>query len=165
MESDRKYKQQGYMDSDAAPSGIRDDRQRPRGPRPPLDVTGPRLPRLVEATSASRCYNCTAPLPADFDFKGNCPKCNVALHCCKQCSYFEPSTRFQCTKPITVRVAGKGAENECTFYKARVTVARDSAPPPSSGGLRTPPPGVRLDDSTPKTPNDARIAFDNLFKK
>lgn len=164
MESDRKYKQRGYMDSEPAPGGMRDDRQRPRGPRPPLDVTGPRLPRLVEATSASRCYNCTAPLPHDFDFSGNCPKCNVPLHCCKQCSYFEPSTRFQCTKPITARVDSKGAANTCTFYKARVTVARDSAPPPSAG-FRTPPPGVRLDDVTPKTPNDARIAFDNLFKK
>jgi hypothetical protein len=164
MEGDRKYRQRGYMDTDAAPSGVREDRQKPRGPRPPIDVTGPRLPRLVEATSASRCYNCTAPLPADFDFSGNCPKCNVALHCCKQCSYFEPSTRFQCTKPIPARVDAKGAANDCTFYKARVTVARDSAPPPPAG-FRTPPPGVRLEDVTPKTANDARIAFDNLFKK
>lgn len=165
MEGDRKYRQRGYMDSEPVPSQARDDRQKPRGPRPPIDVTGPRLPRLVEATSAYRCYNCTAPLPADFDFTGNCPKCNAALHCCKQCSYFEPSTRFQCTKPIQARVDNKGASNECTFYKPRVTVARDSAPPPSGAGFRTPPPGVRLDDTGPKTPNDARIAFDNLFKK
>jgi hypothetical protein len=158
---DRKYRQRGYMDSDAGspPPGNRDDKQRRPGPRPPLDVTGPRLPRLVESVTASRCYNCATTLPNGFDFTGTCPKCKVPLHCCKQCSYFEPSTRFQCLKPIPVRIAVKDAANECTFFRARVTVARDSAPPPVA------PPSERPDVATPKSALDARIAFDNLFKK
>jgi len=163
MDGDRKYKQRGYMDNDVAgsDSSPRDDRQRPRGPRPPLDVTGPRLPRMVETVTASRCYNCATPLPPGMDFSGNCPKCNSALHCCKQCTYFEPSTRFQCTKPIPVRVAYKDQANECTFFRARVTVARDSAPPASVAARA----GERPEVLAPKTANDARIAFDNLFKK
>lgn len=164
MEGDRKYRQRGYMDSDAPSAGSehreRDDRPRPRGPKPPIDVTGPRLPRMVETVTASRCYNCATPLPPGMDFSGNCPKCNVALHCCKQCSYFEPSTRFQCMKPIPERIAYKDRANECTFFRARVTVARDSAPPASVA--RT---GDRPELATPKSANDARIAFDNLFKK
>jgi hypothetical protein len=146
------------MDDFSGPSQ-RDDRGRPKGPRPPLDVTGPRLPRLVETVTASRCYNCATALASDFDFRGDCPKCGVALHCCKQCSFFEPSTRFQCTKPIPVRIAGKDTANECTFFRQRVTVARDT-PPPVAG-----PPSVRLDAEGPKSATDARIAFDNLFKK
>ena len=162
MDGDRKYKQHGYMDSDSAASSPRgDDRPRPRGPRPPIDVTGPRLPRMVAAVAASRCYNCATTLPTDYDFSGECPKCKVALHCCKQCSYFEPSTRFQCTKPIPERIAYKDSQNSCEFFRARVTVARDSAPPPSM--MR--PDGGRPDVAAPKTANDARIAFDNLFKK
>lgn len=162
MDGDRKYKQHGYMDSEAESSSSRlDDRQKPRGPRPPIDVTGPRLPRMVAAVTASRCYNCATPLPPGFDFTGECPKCKVALHCCKQCTYFEPSTRFQCTKPIPVRIASKDSNNECEFFRARVTVARDSAP---AGSVGTGP-GARPDVLAPKTPNDARIAFDNLFKK
>lgn len=163
MDGDRKYGQRGYMDSDrpSGGSGHRgDERPRDRGPRPPLDITGPRLPRMVENVTASRCYNCATPLPPGMDFTGPCPKCQVELHCCKQCSYFEPSTRFQCQKPIPVRIAYKDKQNECTFFRARVTVARDSAPAASAR-----PQAERMDSSGPKTANDARIAFDNLFKK
>ena len=163
MDGDRKYGQRGYMDSDrpSGGSGNRgDDRPRDRGPRPPLDITGPRLPRMVENVTASRCYNCATPLPPGMDFSGTCPKCHVELHCCKQCSYFEPSTRFQCLKPIPVRLAYKDKQNECTFFRARVTVARDSAPAAASR-----PAAERMETNPPKTANDARIAFDNLFKK
>ena len=76
-----------------------EERPRQQGPRPPLDITGPRLPRLVQSVVASRCYNCATALLPDTDFRGSCPKCNAALHCCKQCAHFEPSTRFQCLKP------------------------------------------------------------------
>jgi hypothetical protein len=161
MDDDRKYKQRGYMDSNVETGnfGDRPDRDRPRGPRPPIDVTGPRLPRLVEATTASRCYNCATALPPDFDFSQECPKCKAALHCCKQCTYFEPATRFQCAKPIPERIASKDGLNECTFFRARVTVARDSAPPPAMVRPASRP------DAAPRTANDARAAFDNLFKK
>jgi hypothetical protein len=162
MEGDRKYRQRGYMDSYGPESGpSREDRQRPRGPKPPIDVTGPRLPRLVEAVTASRCYNCATALPSGFDFAGICPKCGVALHCCKQCAYFEPGTRFQCLKPIPVRIAVKDAANECTFFRARVTVARDTAPPAGTVRVAADRPEVLA----PKSASDARIAFDNLFKK
>jgi len=105
MDSDRKYKQPGYMDSERDSRGYREDRPKPFGPRPPIDITGPRLPRLVQHVAAARCYNCATTLPPDVDFRGNCPKCNAELHCCKQCSNFEPSMRFQCLKPIPVRIA------------------------------------------------------------
>ena len=164
MDGDRKYKQRGYMDEYRDTStGPREDHQRPKGPRPPLDITGPRLPRMVETVTASRCYNCATPLPADLDFNGVCPKCNVALHCCKQCTFFEPSTRFQCTKPIPERIAYKDRANECSFFRARVTVARDTAKP--SVMVRPAADPERPEVMAPKNVNDARIAFDNLFKK
>jgi hypothetical protein len=162
MDDDRKYRQRGYMDSDRKPGNGqgREDRPRPQGPRPPIDVTGPRLPRLVQTVAASRCYNCATTLPQGTDFKMNCPKCSVPLHCCKQCAHFEPSTRFQCLKPIPVRIAGKDQLNECELFSPRVTVARDVAP----GSTAAPPP-QRPAVVAPKSPNDARAAFDNLFKK
>ena len=161
MDRDRKYRQNGYMDSGESKS-FRDDRSKPQGPRPPLDVTGPRLPRLVQHVAASRCFNCATTLPPDTDLTGNCPKCNAELHCCKQCSHFEPSTRFQCLKPIPVRIPVKDKANECISFTPRVTVARDgtsgaSAPPPSSSNNSGPP--------APRNADDARSAFDKLFKK
>lgn len=160
MDSDRKYRQAGYMDSDRERNGFRDDRPKPSGPRPPLDVTGPRLPRLVQHVAASRCFNCATTLPPGTDFAGNCPKCNAELHCCKQCSFFEPSTRFQCLKPIPVRIAVKDKANECTLFSPRVTVARDGT---AASPAATPSPNAG--PPAPRNADDARSAFDKLFKK
>jgi len=155
MDDDRKYRQRGYMDTgrDSPRNG---DRPRPQGPRLPIDVTGPRLPRLVQAVAAARCYNCATQLPPGIEFSGNCPKCAKPLHCCKQCAHFEPSTRFQCLKPIPVRIAVKDAANDCSLFSPRVTVARDGAAPPGPANALSDP---------PRSPEDARSAFDRLFKK
>src|SRR5215475_4714434 len=165
MDSDRKYRQRGYMDTDRSePRGpARDERPKPQGPRPPIDVTGPRLPRMVQAVAAARCFNCATTLPADIDFRGSCPKCGTALHCCKQCAHFEPSTRFQCLKPVPVRIAVKDQANECDLFKPRVTVARDSTHGSQSSIVS--PNGHAPQAPVPKNANDARAAFDSLFRK
>ena len=167
MDGERKYRQRGYQDlpRDYSANGGsgREERPRPQGPRPPIDVTGPRLPRMVQSVTAARCYSCSTTLPADVDFRGNCPKCGAALHCCKQCAHFEPSTRFQCLKPVPVRVVSKDQANLCELFKPRVTVARDSAHGNATNGYANgttspaPPP--------PRNASDARAAFDSLFKK
>jgi hypothetical protein len=164
MDGDRKYIQRGYQDSSAPRDGQGggESRPKPKGPKPSLDVTGPRLPRLVESVTASRCFSCATTLPGDMDFSGTCPKCNAALHCCKQCTWFEPSTRFQCTKPIRERIAAKDTANTCEFFRARVTVARDAAP---AGPMLRQGGSNGTQTGAPRTANDARIAFDNLFKK
>ena len=157
MDDDRKYRQRGYMDSERDAKGPRRDDRKPSGPRPPIDVTGPRLPRLLQNVVAARCFNCSTTLPPDVEWKGTCPKCGAALHCCKQCAHFEPSTRFQCLKPVPVRIAAKDQANECELFKPRVTVARDAAP---AGNGNSPAAAA----PAPRSPNDARTAFDNLFK-
>ncbi len=157
MDSDRKYRQRGYMDSDRSERPFRDEKPKPQGPKLPIDVTGPRLPRLVQAVTAARCFNCATALPTGIAFSGNCPKCNAELHCCKQCAHFEPSTRFQCLKPVPVRIAVKDKANECALFSPRVTVARDGSAPAA-----VVPAAAMVE---PRTPNDARSAFDRLFKK
>jgi hypothetical protein len=160
MDSDRKYKQRGYMDYDLDKSQEgrkQEDRPRQQGPRPPIDVTGPRLPRLVESVVAARCHNCSTTLPPDTDFRSNCPKCGAALHCCKQCAHFEPSKLFQCLKPVPARIAVKDQANECDLFEPRVTVARDAAPGATPA---YPSPSQAL-----RGTNEARAAFDSLFKK
>jgi len=159
MDDDRKYRQRGYMDSnrsDFRSERNGEERAKQPGPRPPIDVTGPRLPRLVQAVTAARCYNCATQLPNGIDFAGKCPKCGADLHCCKQCAQFEPSTRFQCLKPIPARIAVKDKANDCALFEPRVTVARDASP-------AAPP--APANGQTPRNPGDARSAFDALFKK
>jgi len=158
MDGDRKYRQRGYQDERRESNGQQGDRPRPSGPKPPIDVTGPRLPRLLQTVAAARCFNCSGMLLGDADFKGTCPKCGVALHCCKQCAHFDTSTRFQCLKAIAVRIAVKDQANECELFNPRVTVARDAAPSAQNGAPAKNAPA-------PRTPQDARAAFDNLFRK
>jgi hypothetical protein len=160
MDGDRKYRQHGYQDSDRSSSGGRFEKPRPQGPKLPLDVTGPKLPRLVQNVVASRCYNCAVALPRELDFKGSCPKCGVALHCCKQCIHFDSSTRFQCLKPIPARLPLKDQANTCELFSPRVTVARDALPPGPVSKVSQP-----SIVAAPRNASDARAAFDSLFKK
>src|SRR5580704_2850994 len=125
MDSDRKYRQNGYLsnsNSSSSSNGSNDygGRPKPSGPRPPIDITGPRLPRLVQAVTASRCYSCSTTLPPGISFNGPCPKCGTPLHCCKQCAHFEPSTRFQCMKPVPLRIPVKDQANDCALFSPRV---------------------------------------------
>lgn len=161
MDDDRKYRHRGYMDSDRDRGERREGGQKPRspqGPRTLQDPNGPRLPRLVQAVTAARCFNCSTALPPGTDFKGNCPKCGAGLHCCKQCAYFEPSTRFQCLKPIPARIPYKDKPNECEWFSPKVTVMRDGSA--GQGVVAAPP----TPDAV-RSPSDARAAFDSLFKK
>ena len=160
MDGDRKYRQHGYQDSDRGSASYRSERPKQQGPKPPIDVTGPKLPRLVQNVVAARCFNCTATLAPDTDFRGTCPKCGAALHCCKQCVNFDSSTRFQCLKPIPARIAVKDQANTCELFSPRVTVARDVLP-----SATVAKPGEDGVLPAPRNANDARAAFDSLFKK
>jgi hypothetical protein len=161
MDGDRKYRQQGYQDTGRGSGSLRSERPRPpQGPKLPIDITGPRLPRLVQSVVATRCYSCATALSPEIDFHGTCPKCKASLHCCKQCVNFDSSTRFQCLKQIPLRIASKDQPNTCEFFSPRVTVARDATPPA---------PAARIADNgavaAPRNATDARAAFDSLFKK
>jgi hypothetical protein len=154
---ERKYSHRGYMDSD----GPKKKEKRPpenRGPR--QEQIGPRTPRMVGTITRARCSNCGAVLQPGFDPGGKCPRCAFELHSCKQCAYFDTGAQFECTRPITERIAKKDARNDCAFYAFRTTVEKDTAPTTVSAPSAAPSGGF-----TSSRPNDARKAFDDLFKK
>jgi hypothetical protein len=131
---DRRYRQQGY----------RSDARTPQGARPPS--ASPRAPEILKSRGVSRCAECGAVLPITADSIAQCPGCRAELHACRQCSSFDPGQRFECTQPVTERIADKRARNDCASFSIRVTVERDT----SAGAVR---------------PDDARRGFQNLFKK
>ena len=153
---DRKYRQHGYMDKGDKSKERADS---PKGqPRPRTETFGPRVLNMPAARSVSRCAECGTVLQDLGTKPDRCPKCGFALHSCKQCTHFDPSNRFECRQPIPARISPKDAANTCTFYSIRVMVERETtssgsqAPASSPGGSSS-----RMDD--------ARRAFDNLFKK
>jgi hypothetical protein len=158
---ERKYRQRGYSDRDAQDKKKdRPDRpDRPNGePRPKQDMLGPRTPRMVGTVMRARCSNCGAVLAPGFDPKGQCPRCQLEMHSCKQCVHFDTALQFECTQPIPERIAKKDAKNECTFFEFRMTVEKDTSP--VNYATNAP-----VNATSAGRPNDARKAFEDLFKK
>jgi hypothetical protein len=144
-----KYRQHGYQDRD------RDAKPRPSGdktaPAPAKPARndysmGPKPVNLPGTHTVSRCTQCGTVLQG-MPPTGLCPKCGFELHSCKQCAYFDPGSRFECMQPVLKRIEKKDVRNDCTFYELRVAREKETSTPVS----------VR--------PNDARQAFENLFKK
>lgn len=149
--SERKYRQRGYQDSGQKE---RKEKSRPPEGRPRQELMGPRTPRMVGSVTRARCANCGNVLLPGFDVNGRCPRCQLELHCCKQCVHFDTAVRFECTQPISDRISKKDARNECTFFAFRTTIEKDTAP------TSTAPTSVST-----VSPDLARKAFDDLFKK
>jgi hypothetical protein len=157
---ERKYRQRGYEDRDGR------EKKRERGergerhdaPRPKQELLGPRTPRMVGTVMRARCANCGAVLPPGFNPKGQCPRCHAEIHCCKQCVHFDTGKQFECTQPITERITKKDAKNDCKFFELRMTVEKDTSPVNYSANTPAAP-------ASPARPNDARKAFEDLFKK
>jgi hypothetical protein len=153
---DRKYRHRGYRDAESEKKEKSPDRKPQGGPRP--EQFGPRTPRMVGTVTRGRCSNCGAALQPGFDANGQCPKCQFELHSCKQCRFFDSGAQYECTQPISERISPKDAKNSCTFYEFRMTVEKDTAPTTYSQTPAAPAPAA------PRH-NDARQAFENLFKK
>jgi len=143
--SDRKYRQHGYQDRNDKP-------QAPTGAAPAKkkdDTFGPRKLQMPGTHRVSRCSQCGTLLPASDELPDTCPKCSIALHSCRQCTYFDTSKRFECMQPVRERIARKDERNSCTFFSISMRLEKETS---------TPVPIVTK-------PSDARQAFENLFKK
>jgi predicted RNA-binding Zn-ribbon protein involved in translation (DUF1610 family) len=122
--------------------------QKRSGPQAPKreNTFGPRPLQMAATRTVSRCAQCGTVLQAFTEPVGQCPKCGFEIHSCKQCTNFDPASRFECTQPIAERIPRKDAKNDCKFYSMRVMVEKET----SASAARV---------------DDARKAFENLFKK
>jgi hypothetical protein len=135
--SDRKYRQRGYMESER-------ESQRPKPQSKPRDSDGPRSPRMMAFGEKVKCAACGANAPQNINIDSSCSKCNADLHTCRQCTYFDPSARFECRQSVPARIVNKHARNTCELFAPRTVVERETSSGP---------------------PTDARQAFAKLFKK
>jgi len=144
-----KYRQHGYQDRDRQEKPRKESVEKPASVPPSRrDYSmGPKPVNMPGTRAVSRCSQCGTVLADGMPSTGLCPKCGFELHSCKQCAYFDPGSRFECMQPVPKRIEKKDARNDCTFYELRVTREKETSTPAS---LR---------------PNDARQAFENLFKK
>lgn len=152
--SDRKYKHSGYQDgggfskqsgSSSSPQTPRPEPQRQRLEGAPRGRTaggfGP------EAFKCNKCGHLRQSL-VDLTPEDTCDRCGADMHTCGNCRFFDTTTLWECKENIPARVSGKHVKNECTFFQPKIV--RDLAADKSK---------------QPQTPDDARKAFDALFKK
>ena len=77
-----------------------------------------------------------------------CVKCGADMHTCGNCRNFDTTTMWECRENIPARVPAKHTRNECTFFSPKIV--KD----------------LSADKSRqPQIPDDARKAFEALFKK
>ena len=153
--SDRKYRQRGYQDDDrdrARKSSGAGQQARPdRPPGAPaatrrLSSEGAKNPKMMGYHAVAKCARCASPVDAEVLSLSTCGKCGQALHACIQCQHFDPGARFECTQPITTRVAPKDAANDCTLFVARTSWERETS-----------------STAAPSSASSAKKAFDDLF--
>ncbi len=152
---DRKYKHRGYQDGGGYSSHSGGDQQQSRGPRP--EPQRQRLEGAPRGRTAGgfgpEAFKCNACGQLRYSLNEltndeTCAKCGADLHTCGNCRAFDTTTTWECRENIPARIPGKHARNECTFFRPKIV--RDLAA--DKGKM-------------PQTPDDARKAFDALFKK
>ena len=123
--SDRKYRQRGYQDDGPRERPAQGPKKppEPRDPRMPRDPRVPNMPGFRDVFRCTRCGNVEQVAVGPLS---TCSKCNVDLHACNQCAYFDGGATFECMQAITARVTPKDKRNSCTFYSARVKVERET---------------------------------------
>jgi hypothetical protein len=141
--SDRKYRQHGYQDDDRDRRAPRGDRPKPE-PHDPRIPRDPRVPNMPGFREVFRCTRCGHLETLDVASLSKCGKCGVALHACIHCESFDPGAVFECREKIPARVSPKDGPNDCTRFSPRRTVERETG--------------------SAAAPNNARKAFDDLFK-
>jgi len=154
--SDRpKYRHRGYQDGGGYGSNSGGQSQRPQGPRP-----DPPRQRLEDAPrgrtaggfgpDAFKCNKCGQIRHSlgEMTSEDTCANCSADLHTCGNCRFFDTTTLWECRENIPARVVGKHVRNECTFFQPKIVkdLSADKG-------------------KQPQTPDDARKAFDALFKK
>lgn len=150
--SDRKYRHRGYQDSDSGGSG-------PKRPRTPMEYRPERLEGAPRGRTAGgfgpeafKCARC-GELQRGFstvELEAVCSGCNADLHSCANCKNFDTNARWECREEaLAARISPKDVRNICTLFAPRIV--RDLSADKARGGS--------------STPDDARKAFEALFKK
>jgi hypothetical protein len=89
------------------------------------------------------CHSCGTEVEGRIYRSDECPSCGADLHCCLNCNNYDPAAHNQCREPQAEWVSDREKANFCDFFTPNKLV---------SGGRS-------------KSSDQARKAFENLFKK
>jgi hypothetical protein len=147
----RKYHHRGYRDSERDEERVQSKRAPRKELTPEERIQMRSLRHAIDrnAREVVRCHACGR----SVDYSGGispeteCPHCRAPLHCCRACSQFDTSARWQCRAEISEAITDKNRANRCAKYQARLVL--------DSTGRRSGTQGT----------DDPRSQFDSLFKR
>jgi hypothetical protein len=68
--------------------------------------------------------------------RADCERCGSALHCCRNCTFYDPAAHNACRESSAERVVEKDTSNFCDFFRpvsAAGAAAASGAPGASAG--------------------------------
>jgi len=79
------------------------------------------------------CWKCGSPfgdIPLPLARATQCKSCHAALHCCRQCDFYDTSVANSCREPIAEKVQDKTRSNFCGYFRPGVDayIAPDTQP-------------------------------------
>lgn len=113
-----------------------------------------------------RCGRGLADEPLPLAREARCRGCNADLHVCRLCEFYDPGVANACREPIAEKVADKTRANFCGYHTPRAGAyagAAGTAARADLEGLFGLPGGTT--SGSPNTPDAARDALDDLFRK
>lgn len=78
-----------------------------------------------------RCWSCgnaVAAVPQPFGRRAECPTCEVFLHCCRQCDFYDPKVSKACREPSADEVVDKEQANFCDYFQPRAGLTASGDP-------------------------------------
>jgi len=74
------------------------------------------------------CHKCRRELPFDSRVlrSEDCPWCAAALHCCKNCQFWDPKAYNECKEVGTEFVRDRDSANHCSQFQFREGMPEDA---------------------------------------
>jgi hypothetical protein len=80
-----------------------------------------------------RCYRCGAPFGGEqVGVRDVCERCAAYLHCCRNCTFYEPGLANDCREPNAEHVADKELGNFCDHFRPALAAGAPAGKPTGS---------------------------------
>lgn len=116
------------------------------------------------------CWKCGASLediPLPLSRYAKCKSCNVDLHCCRMCEFYDRTVSKQCREPIAEEVKDKQRSNFCGYLQPSGNAFRDSDGSAAAASKSELESLFGMDEGngagTPSDPDSSKQQLDDLF--
>ena len=73
-----------------------------------------------------KCPFCGAEVSSVF-YNTTCPSCSKALHTCRTCSFYSPSSHYGCRESVDELVQDKDRPNFCDYFRLTQNSVKNSS--------------------------------------